>query len=142
MRDFDLPPFTETAAIPAFTPVPLTRHRRNGWTPERQRSFITALACTGCVAAAARAAGMGITSAYGLRRRPAAASFVAAWDQVLRDARRRALEVAMQAMFTGNLTPLTYRGNFTGTLIRKDDIHATLTALRAAAALSSADPPK
>jgi hypothetical protein len=141
MHDSDHPPFGELA-IPEFIPVPLRRSRRDGWTPERQNSFIATLANTGCVAAAARSAGMGVTSAYALRRRPGACAFATAWDIALRDARHRALEVAMRTVFSGALSPRTYRGNFTGTLIRKDDIHATLAALRAATSLSSADPPK
>lgn len=136
MRDSDSLSFAETAAIPAFTLVPLARRRHDGWTPGRQRDFIAALARSGCVAAAARAAGMGITSAYALRRRPGAASFAAAWDTALCDARRRALEVAMEAMFAGTFTPCTYRGNFTGTLVRKDDLGAAVAALRAVTALS------
>lgn len=42
------------APIPDFTPVP-RRYRHDGWTPERQKAFIEALADTGCVT---RAAGM------------------------------------------------------------------------------------
>lgn len=135
MRDFDLPPFAETAAIPTFTPVPLTRHRRDGWTPERQRSFITTLASTGQVAVAARAAGLSVTSAYKLRGRTGADSFATAWDGALADARARALTLAMDAAFTGTLTPRRYRGNFTGTLIRRDDMRALLAALRAVTAV-------
>jgi hypothetical protein len=142
MRDPDSPSFAETAAIPSFTPVPLNRSRRDGWSPERQRNFIATLARTGCVAAAARGAGMGVTSAYALRRRPGATSFAAAWDRALSDARRRALELAMEAAFAGTLTPRTYRGNFTGTLVRKDDLRAILAALRTVTALSSSPLPK
>ena len=42
----------------AFTPVPLLRTRRNGWTPQRQRDFIRALEATGNVSRAARAVGV------------------------------------------------------------------------------------
>ncbi len=141
MYDSDLPPIAEFA-IPDFAPVPLKRSRRDGWTPARQHGFIVTLANTGCVAAAARSVGMGVTSAYGLRRRPGATAFAAAWDIVLRDARYRALEVAMRTVFAGTIVPHTYRGNFTGTLIRKDDIRATLAALRTVSALSSPATPK
>ncbi len=133
MRDPDSPSFAETAAIPSFTPVPLTRSRRDGWTPERQRNFIATLAHTGCVAAAARAAGLSVTSAYNLRRRIGAESFAAAWDAALADARSRALTLAMDAAFSAMLTPRRYRGNFTGTIVRRDDMRALLAALRAAA---------
>ena len=139
MRDSDSPAFAETAAIPAFTPVPLARHRRDGWTAERQRAFIATLARTGCVAAAARAAGMSVTSAYKLRRRPVAESFAAAWSVALADARRRAFEFAIDRALTAVLQPRLYRGNFTGTIMRSDDTRAVLVALRAASAMA---PPK
>lgn len=40
--------------LPAFTPVPRQYQRHDGWTPERQRSFIEALADLGSVEAASR----------------------------------------------------------------------------------------
>lgn len=142
MRDSDPPSFARSVAIPRFTPVRFNRRRRDGWSPKRQRLFITALARTGCVADAARIAGMGMTSAYTLRRRAGAESFAAAWDKALHDARRRALEIAMQAAFAGTLTPLRYRGNFTGTMVRKDDLRAALAALRTVTLLSHLPPSK
>jgi hypothetical protein len=68
--------------VPDFTPVPV-RTRRDGWTAERQRLFIRALAQSPCIDAAARAAGMSRERAYRLRRRPGAESFAAAWDSIL-----------------------------------------------------------
>ncbi|MGA9581542.1 MAG: hypothetical protein WBR13_06200 [Allosphingosinicella sp.] len=59
------------------------RARNDGWTAERQRAFITALARTGCIGRAAAAAGMSRESAYRLRRRKGAESFAAAWDSIL-----------------------------------------------------------
>lgn len=75
-------PHIVPTGIPAFMPVP-ARARRDGWTPERQRVFIAALARTGCVGRAAAAAGMSRESAYRLRRREGAARFAAAWDSIL-----------------------------------------------------------
>lgn len=139
MRDSDFTAFAETAAIPSFTPARLARQRRDGWTAERQRSFIATLARTGCVAQAAHAAGMSVTSAYKLRRRPDAGSFATAWGTALADARRRAFEFAIDQALTTVLQPRLYRGNFTGTIVRGDDTRAILLALRAAAAMA---PPK
>jgi hypothetical protein len=68
--------------MPSFTPVP-GRARRDGWTAERQRAFIAALARTGCVGRAAAEAGMRRESAYRLKRRKGAESFAAAWDSIL-----------------------------------------------------------
>lgn len=73
----------ETGALPAFTPVPRQYQRRDGWTPERQRSFIEALADTGSVEAAARAVDMSSVGAYHLRRQPGAEEFRAAWEAAL-----------------------------------------------------------
>ena len=63
----------------AFDPATLkTRH--DGWTAERQRTFIAALAETGCVSEACGEVGITARSAYRLREHPAAAGFRAAWD--------------------------------------------------------------
>ena len=48
---------------PEFTPVALERVRHDGWTPERQRLFLVALAALGTVDAAAQAVGMSRISA-------------------------------------------------------------------------------
>ena len=74
-------PARVAAQAPSFVPVPV-RARRDGWTAERQVAFIAALARTGCIGKAARAAGMSRESAYRLRRRKGAESFAAAWDSI------------------------------------------------------------
>ena len=63
----------------AYRWVPVLRKpRADGWTPQRQVEFIATLADTGCVAQAARAAGMSARSCYRLRRAPGAENFAAA----------------------------------------------------------------
>jgi len=57
-----------------FIPVP-TRHRHDGWTPDKQSRFIDALAESGCVEEACAAIGMSKQSAYQLRTRPQAQGF-------------------------------------------------------------------
>lgn len=52
-----------------FDPAPTARRRRDGWTPERQRAFIAALAQLGLAGAAAREVGMSRKSAYALLKR-------------------------------------------------------------------------
>lgn len=54
--------------LPTFTPVPRQCARHDGWTPDRQRAFIEALADTGSVAAACKAVDMSERGAYHLRR--------------------------------------------------------------------------
>lgn len=118
--------------LPDFTPVPLSRSRHDGWTAERQRAFIAMLAQTGVVAAAARAVGMGVTSAYNLRRRPGAESFARAWMLVETDARRRAFELIVDQAINGTTRARFYRGRFVG-LTRVYETRLALAALRAAA---------
>ncbi len=57
--------------------------RADGWTPERIAIFLNALAETGFVTEAARAAGMSGPSAYGLRNSAKGQSFALAWDAAL-----------------------------------------------------------
>lgn len=71
-----------TPVVPAFTPVP-RKYRYDGWTPERQRGFIDALAETGSVKAAAHRVNMSKEGAYYLRRQPHADEFRAAWTAAL-----------------------------------------------------------
>ena len=56
------------------------RPRHDGWTEEKQRRFIEALADTGLVSHSARAVGMSRESANRLRRSPHGAAFARAWD--------------------------------------------------------------
>lgn len=110
MEPQDIDAFAARADIPDFDPVPPGRRRHDGWSDKRQRHFIAAIARTGCVARAAKATGMSVTSAYKLRRRPGAESFAAAWSLALADARRRAFEVAIDRAMTAVLVPRLYRG--------------------------------
>lgn len=119
-------PFPPTgAAVPpeddilAFTPVPHSRHRANGWTPDAQVAFIQALSVMGTVGMAARAVGMGRQSAYRLRERALAlakergaegASFVAAWDRAISLGRWRQYSVAMERAIEGHTIVRVHRG--------------------------------
>ena len=61
--------------------VPVRRRpRHDGWTEEKQRRFIEALADTGLVSHSAKAVGMSRESANRLRRSPHGAAFARAWD--------------------------------------------------------------
>lgn len=140
------PPPTRRAArhvrVPAFSAVPL-RNRADGWTPERQAAFLAALAETGSVEAAARRVGMARETAYRLRRKPGADSFVAAWDKVLGKAPQRprkvtAEELAQRAMH-GVLKPMFWQGQHVGTL-RKPDTSALLSYLGRLDRMDRADP--
>ncbi len=77
--------------------------RSDGWTPERQRRFIEALADCGSVGEAAARAGMSKQSAYKLRRHPAAVDFRAGWDAAIADAWRRIEETAIERAISGEI---------------------------------------
>jgi len=123
--------------IPYFEPVPLARSRKDGWTPARQRIFLAALAATGLVSRAAKAAEMGVTSAYTLRKRKGAESFAAAWDRVECEARERALAQVIAHVLNGETRQRFYRGRFVGT-VHRFDRKVMLAAVRA----MGAEPPR
>ena len=127
---------TETPPEPAttrpgspFTPVPITRARHDGWSPDRQRRFVDALARLVSVHAAARAVGSSRTSAYKLRARTGAESFAAAWDAALSDHRVELFDTLFRRATVGVVVPRRYRGEFVATRHYYDNA-AGLAALR------------
>lgn len=97
-------------SAPRFTPVPLQRHRHDGWTPERQRAFIQVLTVTGQVSTACRAVGMSRKSAYKLLERPDAESFARAWEAALTEGRQRMLDQLLARAIGGVTTILVKAG--------------------------------
>jgi hypothetical protein len=97
--------------------VPFPRRRRNdGWSAEKQRSFIETLADTGLVAEAARTVGMSVQSCYRLRRAPGANGFAAAWDAAIAQAGRALLDLAFERVISGEDIPIFDKaGNRIGT---------------------------
>ncbi|KAB7648908.1 hypothetical protein [Polymorphobacter fuscus] len=85
---------------PPFAPAPL-HPRQDGWTPERQWSFIETLAQTASVTEAARAVGMSVRSAHRLRLHPKATEFRAAWDKALAQAWELLEQVALDRVING-----------------------------------------
>ena len=57
--------------------------RHDGWTPERERTFLLTLAETGVVADSARAAGLTRESAYARRNSAAGHAFALGWDAAI-----------------------------------------------------------
>lgn len=85
-----------------FEWFPVARQRRaDGWTPQRQREFIEALADTGSVVDAARAVHMSANSCYRLRRAPGAEGFAAAWEAAIAYASRRLVDIAFDRAVNG-----------------------------------------
>ncbi len=98
----------EAEAIP-FNPVPV-RYRRDGWTPEKQREFVEALADTGLVREAAARVGMTEQSAARLRRRGDARAFDLACEAALRPGARRLHAIAWERAVEGTIKRHYYHG--------------------------------
>lgn len=96
------------------TPAPKRRVRHDGWTPERQAEFLTALAASACVTAAAAAVGMSSTAAYALRARPEAQAFRLAWDAALDLGVRQLADAALSRAVHGTVRPIFYQGEQVG----------------------------
>ena len=101
------------APAPTFDPVDL-RARIDGWTPERQRAFVEALADSGVIREAAGQVGMSEQSVARLRRRPGSAAFVAACEAAVTIATRRMRSVAFDRAINGYTRQIFYHGELKG----------------------------
>lgn len=114
----------------AFEPVPSASKRHDGWTPERQRGFIQALAQVGIVAWAAEVVGMSRKSAYALLKRAGPGSaFARAWREAQAMGRSRVRFTAIDRALHGVEIPYFYGGLQRGTRRVYDD-RLLATALR------------
>ena len=102
------------AELPAFAPVPRKSPRHDGWTVERQRAFIEALADTGCVAVAAKMVNMSQAGCYQLRRQPGATSFRRAWDAAQNLGLQIVKDEAFDRAMHGQLVPVFVGGKLMG----------------------------
>lgn len=107
--------------LPLFTPVPRHFNRHDGWTPERQRRFIEALADTGSVKAAAHAVNMSAEGAYLLRRHAEAESFRMAWEAALALGVQQLEDIAMERALHGTEVPVYSYGRLIGTRVVHND---------------------
>lgn len=116
-------PVDEPRDLSDYRWVPVLRKRRpDGWSPEKQRAFVEALADTGSVTEAARAVQMSITSCYRLRRAPDGAAFAAAWDAALQQASGRLMDVAFERALGGVEEPVfNKQGERIGSRTRYND---------------------
>ena len=101
-------------SVPDFTPVPRKCDRHDGWTPERQRGFIAALAELGSVSGACRRVAMAVFGAYALRRAEGAESFRAAWKKALDMGVQRLADIAVERAIEGVPVPIMYHGEQVG----------------------------
>ena len=105
MHHQPIQPETPADPLAHYTPVAL-RARRDGWTADRQRQFLTALAETGCVSDACKAVGVSPRSAHRLRARPDATAFVRAWDEALLMSVQRLVALAFERATHGSIREL------------------------------------
>ena len=115
------PPAADATRDPlAFAPVP-RKYRHDGWTVERQRAFIAALAELGSVKSACQRINLATTGAYHLRRQPGADSFRAAWEAALASGVQRLADIAIDRAIEGTSVPVFYHGEQVGERRRYND---------------------
>ena len=85
-----------------YSPAQL-KPRHNGWTAERQRTFLTVLAETGSISMACAQAGVSLRSAYRLRSHPKGEDFARAWDMALKLATARLTALAYERATRGTV---------------------------------------
>ena len=110
----------EGHALPTFEPVP-RKFRHDGWTPDRQRAFIAALADTGSVKRAAMHVNMSPEGAYYLRRQRGSESFRRAWEAALDFGVQRLKDEAFDRALNGQLSPVFVGGKLKGFRRVKND---------------------
>jgi len=94
--------FTDSYDPADYRWVPVRRRPRlDGWTEEKQRRFIEALADTGLVSHAAKEVGMSRESANRLRRSPHGAAFSQAWDAARHHAGAGLEDIAFERAIEG-----------------------------------------
>lgn len=113
-------PRDQRPPLPDFTPVP-RKYRYDGWTPERQKAFIEALADTGSVKAACHRINMSQVGAYYLRRQPGAEGFRKAWDAALDFGVQNLVDIAIDRAKEGVPVPVFYKGEQVGERRRYND---------------------
>ncbi|MDF7777807.1 hypothetical protein P1X14_21305, partial [Sphingomonas sp. AOB5] len=111
----------QRAPLPDFAPVPRKTNRHDGWTPERQKAFVEALADTGSVRRAAAMVNMSQANAYALRRAHGADEFRRAWDAALDFGLKRLKDLAFERAIEGELVPVFVAGKLMGFRRKRND---------------------
>lgn len=106
--------------LATYTPVAL-RARHDGWTAERQRTFLSTLAETGCISEAAHAAKIAPRSAYRLRNHPEGRAFAFAWDKALQLAAARLMTTAYERAIKGSVREMWKDGECVGEIRQPSD---------------------
>src|SRR5688572_23760120 len=111
----------EAALDAGRDPRPGRAQRADGWTPDRIRKFLEALARGEGVSAAAAEAGMTARSAYRLYRR--SDTFRHAWDAAQQSARPAVAAPFRSRAIHGFVEPIIRHGKVWGQLHRFDNRH-------------------
>ncbi|MBA3896809.1 MAG: hypothetical protein H0X36_06680 [Sphingomonadaceae bacterium] len=101
--------------------MPRQKQRHDGWTPERQKAFIEALADTGCVSRAAEMVDMAQANCYMLRRATGAEEFRRAWDAAPDFGVTRLKDIAFERAIEGELIPYFVGGTLARIRRKRND---------------------
>ncbi|MGI4877138.1 MAG: hypothetical protein ACRYG4_06585 [Janthinobacterium lividum] len=125
------------------TPQPCRRLRRTGWTPARQRQFVTDLATSGNVREVCARIGLSRTSAYKFRDQPHNAAFARAWDAALDKYMGEIAGEAAGRVLDGGTRPVKYKGAIVGErVVISNRLLTALLLYRSTPRTSRAKPPK
>jgi hypothetical protein len=125
------------------TPPPRRRRRRTGWTPARQRQFVTDLATSGNVREVCARVGLSRTSAYKFREQPHNAAFARAWDAALDRYMADIVDEAADRVSEGETRPVKYKGAIVGErVVISNRLLTALLLYRSQPRTSRAKPPK
>ena len=117
-------PLPAPAAPTHASPAPPSQ-RHDGWTPDRQRSFVEGIAGGDTVEQACRRVGLAVSSAYALRRRANGAAFALAWDGARLLAREALADTLLTRALEGQEETITRADGSTVTRYRHDNRLAT-----------------
>lgn len=118
------------------------RCRRDGWTADRQRAFLEAIAEGHTVDAAARLVGMTKQSAYVLRRRAAGSSFALGWAAASLLAREKLADALIARALDGQVETYTRPDGSTFSRHRYDNALASRMLARLDRAVEDAPGPE
>lgn len=107
-----------TTALPALAD---RAQRYDGWTPDRQRAFLEAIAEGHTVGSACALVGMAPSSAYALRRRAAGAGFALGWRAANLIAREKVADTLLARAIDGQVETVTRADGETITRHRYDN---------------------
>lgn len=115
------PPANQPHAPDAHAgPTPPTG-RHDGWTPDRQRTFVEGIAGGDTVEQACRRVALTVSSAYALRRRANGAAFALAWDGARLLAREALADTLLTRALEGQEETITRADGSTVTRYRHDN---------------------